>query len=274
MTRKLTLTILLNLLFVCAVFAQTTEFTYQGRLFDNTLPPTANYDFEFRLFDAMSGPTQQGVTVTKLNVAVASGVFTVSLDFGNQFTGNARFLDISVKPAGGMGGYTQLAPRQPITSSPYAVKSLNADTATTATNATNATNVSGGTVSGNGAGLTNINGGSIAGGTVTINQLSPDLIDGTKRNLALVGSLRWDLLKPQSNFTVGTGPRGVAFDGANIWVANDGSINVTNLRASDGALQGTFPVGSGPVGVGFDGANIWVTNNSNSNVTRLFPSFP
>ena len=135
MTRKLTLIILLNLLFVCAVFAQTTEFTYQGRLFDNTLPPTANYDFEFRLFDALSIGTQQGVTVTRLNVGVASGIFTVQLDFGDQFTGNARFLDISVKPAGGMGGYTQLAPRQPITSSPYAIKSITADAAVNATRA-------------------------------------------------------------------------------------------------------------------------------------------
>ena len=40
---------------------------------------------------------------------------------------------------------------------------------------------------------------------------------------------------------------GVAFDGANIWVANGGSNTVTKLRASDGALQGTFSVGSSSV---------------------------
>jgi hypothetical protein len=31
----------------------------------------------------------------------------------------------------------------------------------------------------------------------------------------------------------------------------------------------TFPVGSGPVGICFDGANIWVANNNSNNVTKL-----
>ncbi len=50
------------------------------------------------------------------------------LNFGNQFTGSARFLDISVRPAGG-GAYTQLAPRQTISSTPYSIKSLSTDSA-------------------------------------------------------------------------------------------------------------------------------------------------
>ena len=48
------------------------------------------------------------------------------------------------------------------------------------------------------------------------------------------------------SFSVGSNPVGVAFDGANIWVANTSSNNVTKLRASDGALQGTFSVGAVP----------------------------
>ena len=39
-------------------------------------------------------------------------------------------------------------------------------------------------------------------------------------------------------------PTGLAFDGANIWVANTNSNNVTKLRASDGANLGTFPAGA------------------------------
>jgi len=58
----------------------------------------------------------------------------------------------------------------------------------------------------------------------------------------------------------------VAFDGIHIWVA--ATNTVTKLRASDGANVGTFPVGSGPYGVAFDGANIWVTNNTPGTVTR------
>ena len=43
---------------------------------------------------------------------------------------------------------------------------------------------------------------------------------------------------------------------------------VTKLRASDGANLGTFPVGSGPYGVAFDGANVWVTNQALNSVSR------
>jgi len=62
-------------------------------------------------------------------------------------------------------------------------------------------------------------------------------------------------------------PLGVAFDGANIWVAN--SSNVSKLRVSDGANLGTFATGSVPAGLAFDGANVWVTNNFGFSVSRF-----
>ena len=43
-------------------------------------------------------------------------------------------------------------------------------------------------------------------------------------------------------FKVGIDPTGLAFDGANIWVANIGDNTVSKLRASDGATLGTFQV--------------------------------
>ena len=55
-------------------------------------------------------------------------------------------------------------------------------------------------------------------------------------------------------------PNGIAFDGANIWVSNWGSNNVSKLRASDGALLGTYAVGGAPQAVAFDGVQIWVAN--------------
>lgn len=132
-----------------SVLAQSTEFTYQSKLLDNNLPATANYDFEFRLFDLSTGGTELAAN-QRLNVAVADGVFTVQLDFGAQFPGASRWLEISVRPAGapalGAGGYTQLLPRQPVTSVPYSIRSLNssvADTAVTSTNAMNATQLGG-----------------------------------------------------------------------------------------------------------------------------------
>jgi DNA-binding beta-propeller fold protein YncE len=71
------------------------------------------------------------------------------------------------------------------------------------------------------------------------------------------------------SFPVGHGPRGVACDGANIWIVNSADNTVTKLRASDGALQGTFAVGDSPAEDTFDGANIWVTNSYDNTVTKL-----
>src|SRR5205823_2419476 len=72
-----------------------------------------------------------------------------------------------------------------------------------------------------------------------------------------------------TTFTVGGGPEGVAFDGTNIWVANEFDNTVTKLQASDGAFLGTFTVGSFPYGVAFDGTNFWVANFGDGTVTKL-----
>ncbi|HEX5734225.1 MAG TPA: hypothetical protein VF131_15430 [Blastocatellia bacterium] len=68
--------------------AQTTEFTYQGRLTDGDNPADSIYDFEFKLFDALADGSQQGSTVQLLNVEVVRGVFT----------GADRYLEISLRP--------------------------------------------------------------------------------------------------------------------------------------------------------------------------------
>ncbi|MBS1797392.1 MAG: tail fiber domain-containing protein [Acidobacteria bacterium] len=116
------------------VQGQTTEFTYQGRLTDGAVAPTAVYDFEFRLFANDTGGTPPLGTIQRTGVQVASGIFTVRLDFGANFDGPPRFLEIAVKAAGSPNPYTVLAPRQPLTSAPYAVRSLNSSTAETAAN--------------------------------------------------------------------------------------------------------------------------------------------
>jgi hypothetical protein len=100
-----------------SALAQTAAFTYQGRLADNGAPANSSYDFEFKLFDSadfVTG-TQQGPTINLPSVQVANGVFTVQLDFGaGVFDGSARFLEISLRPAGSPDSYTMLSPRQPI----------------------------------------------------------------------------------------------------------------------------------------------------------------
>jgi len=116
-----------------SVAAQTTRFSYQGKLNDNGFLANGSYDFQFALFDtaAVGTGTPQSSTLTMAGVAVNSGVFTVLLDFGacaSCFNGNDRFLEISVKPAANPV-YVTLSPRQPMLSTPYALQSLNATTA-------------------------------------------------------------------------------------------------------------------------------------------------
>ncbi len=109
------------------VTAQTTGFTYQGKLSDGGNPASGDYDMQFKLFDALTDGNQIGASVTNPTVAVANGVFTVQLDFGVEaFDGTPRFLEICLRPANDPNPYTLLSPRQPLTSTPYAIKSLNA----------------------------------------------------------------------------------------------------------------------------------------------------
>jgi hypothetical protein len=103
---------------VVAATPQGTAFTYQGRLEQSGAPAAGNFDFTFKLFDALSGGTQIGATVTKSAVAVDQGLFTVVLDFGIvAFAGNTRFIQVQV-------GTTTLLPRTQITSAPYANTAL------------------------------------------------------------------------------------------------------------------------------------------------------
>ena len=112
-----------------AARAQTTAFNYQGKLTDAGSAANGTFQMQFKLFDAAAGGTQLGSTVENPSVAVAQGVFAVKLDFGaNAFTGANRFLEIAVRRNAGES-YTTLAPREQIAASPYAVRTLSAQTA-------------------------------------------------------------------------------------------------------------------------------------------------
>src|SRR5256885_2500524 len=82
-----------------------------------------------------------------------------------------------------------------------------------------------------------------------------------------VATLRWYPAVTAVSFPVGAGAYGVAYDGANIWVAGYSSLTLTKLRANDGAVLSTIPIPSGAFGVAFDGANIWVTGYPTNIVT-------
>ncbi|MBV9242770.1 MAG: tail fiber domain-containing protein [Acidobacteria bacterium] len=116
-----------GLLCAVAVSAQTTTFTYQGKLTDIGSNPTGSYDFTFQLYDSLTAGNQIGSDVVKSGVSVSSGQFSAQLDFGSTAfsDGSSRYLAISVRPANS-GSYTLLSPRQQITSAPYAIRSLSA----------------------------------------------------------------------------------------------------------------------------------------------------
>ena len=108
--------------------AQTTIFTYQGRLTDAAVPANGTYEMRFDLFaDPIGGmpPTPPLASHTIPDVPVSNGVFTVDLDFGDDvFDGDPRYLEITVEGV-------ILSPRQRIASTPYAIRAASANDAAT-----------------------------------------------------------------------------------------------------------------------------------------------
>ncbi|MCC7306859.1 MAG: choice-of-anchor D domain-containing protein [Acidobacteria bacterium] len=110
-----------------------TSFTYQGKLVEAGANVSTPRDLKFKLFDD-ENDVQIGSDVIVPGVSFRDGIFTTVLDFGaNPFTGAPRSLEISVSQPGA-NVFTALSPRQPITSTPYAVRSLEAVNAENATN--------------------------------------------------------------------------------------------------------------------------------------------
>jgi hypothetical protein len=164
---------------ICSLFttlncacAQSTLFTYQGMLNTNGAPYTGSAELQFTLWDAATnGNVIATNNPTSIIANVVNGLFTVTLDFGlSPFNGDPRFLQSDVRTA--IGPFTTLAPRQPVTATPYALRALNLTTnglvagtygnALTFNNAGN--NFAGlfngtftGAYSGNGAAISNVN---------------------------------------------------------------------------------------------------------------------
>lgn len=96
-------------------------FTFQGRLTDGGKAANGVYDLRFVLYSAETGGTQVGQIITRDDVVVTDGIFTVQLDFGaSAFGADRRWIEIAVKP-GTSGTYSVLSPRQPVTPVPLAL---------------------------------------------------------------------------------------------------------------------------------------------------------
>ena len=230
------------------LLAQGTAFTYQGRLADGGGLATGSYDFVFSLTDSSNAGNYLGANNTNCAVGVTNGLFMVLLDFGAEFDGGGRWLEVSVR-TNGASDFTTLTPRQQLTPTPYAILASNALTAATITGPVpngslsgnytgsvtfnNASNVFGGVFSGNGAGMSNIQPAAISGGlnfiantngTVngSINITNSTENDGAKMAMAN-GS--WQLTT--------SGPAGTT---TNMQASTNGSVTFPHGMTMDGGL--------------------------------------
>jgi hypothetical protein len=241
------------LLFTPVLKAQTTAFVYQGQLSSNSVPANGLFDIRFRLVDANTNAVAS--PLTNAPTGVTNGLFTATLNFGGApFDGNNRWLELAVRDFGNTNAYTVLAPPQPITSTPYAIRSLTAVNASnamflttilsqsnlpanvalltsnqvfsgsntftgvvTANNAAN--NFSGtfsGTLSGNGSGITTLPAASLTG-TVNDQRLSTNVALQSSTSLNFAGSIT------ATNF-IGAGHGLTNVPGAFFWVTTSNNV--------------------------------------------------
>lgn len=120
---------LLLFLLPSVAFPQGTEFRYEGQLSDGGSPANGSYQFEFTLWDSLSGGARAAVATlaTPGAIPVSNGRFTVVLDFGpGAFTGATRWLELGVRTNNSVDPFTTVTPRQAIPTVPYAVFAMTA----------------------------------------------------------------------------------------------------------------------------------------------------
>jgi len=230
---------------------QGTVFTYQGRFLDGGSPATGtNYDIRFSLYDALINGNQLG-NLQVTGVSVSNGLFTVPLNFGQQpFSGSNLWVELAVQKNG--GGFFILTPRQPLTSTPYAIMANTASnlsgplppTALSgvysgAVSFTNGGNAFTGSHSGNGGGLTNLNGSQVTSGTVPDARLSTN-VALLNANETFSGTVQFT--GPLTSFTSG---------------ANSNAFSATNTAAAgNSGGSGIFGSTSQAAGGGVSGKNL------------------
>src|SRR5262245_14418975 len=105
-------------------FAQGTAFTYQGQLASSGTNYAGTAEFQATLWTVPSGGTVLATnSPLSVIVGVTNGLFLLPLDFGANFPGADRWLQLEVRTV--IGPFTLLSPRQKLTPAPYAITSRN-----------------------------------------------------------------------------------------------------------------------------------------------------
>ncbi len=237
---------LLSLALIFAVTAvtgaQTTSFTYQGRLYDGSLPAEGTFDLRLQLYDAEGVPVSGAID--RPNVSVANGIFTVELEFGSSvFNGDDRYLEISVKKSA-EAEFTLLAPKQRINSSPYSIRALNSVTAD------NAQNLGG------------------IPAEVFVQDSDPRMMDSRDPNPGSGNYIQnSEIQQAASSFNVSGVGKASAFDAASHYRIN--GLRAMALMAPDNTFVG-FNTGTNTVG---GGNSFFGASSGTGNTSGLFNSF-
>jgi YVTN family beta-propeller protein len=94
-------------------------------------------------------------------------------------------------------------------------------------------------------------------------------LDSRKRRMSRVPLLQQTIFgKAVVAVTVGNSPRGVAFDGTHIWVANNAGKSVSKIDIATNEVE-NVTVETSPHGVAFDGTHIWVSHCGGKSVSRI-----
>lgn len=226
-----------------------------------SLPDTSSTCTSWSLPSLQAGWTYRCVASTALRKTDGTG--WLPIDFSGTL-GDSFIRNLPVDPLNNAGGYYTYIPPQNNTQ--YVLGASKAESASSVmdVNSTGGFTIGSFSTFAAATGATSTSSGGGGGG------------GGGGSNITWNGS-RWVATAPTaSGGTVGTAttytgivssPRAIAFDGTNMWTANE-SGSVSKITP-DGVVTNYSTGGSSPWGITYDGSNMWVVNYYGNNITKI-----